>query len=293
MSTITLPHPAAASAAAFTPRKSYSNRRLRPITRQQQAEFNAAVIALMAPHLTNPAEDEPNGWRRVWLVLTDFGWLHVTLFTREEAGGSYFSIATCFQGTKEELARAAERIGRENLNHYSGKWNVLMSDAECAVDELAYQLKKAGARVATLATLTPEEYSAPGGPGCAEMVARHTGQLRGLKALADAGDKLAARDYAAQSDVNSYLRTADWSYRRGEISDEMRFDMSQNWREHVRIAIQARQPVSAAVDRYGIELPAGYVLEGDRYVCVPAGACCANENRSMAGGCLNCGDPSF
>jgi hypothetical protein len=30
-----------------------------------------------------------------------------------------------------------------------------------------------------------------------------------------------------------------------------------------------------------------------RFEFVPKGACCANENRSMSGGCLNCGDPAL
>lgn len=214
---------------AFTPRAYYPRtRNPRPITQTQSREFIAAITARMAGHL-RPAHAPTE-----WIVLTPYGWLRVHAC---ENKGDIFTVFTKFEGTKDGLARAVTVIGRDNMNSYSGKWNVHCTDAAAAYEAFCRQLDQASARPPTaLADLSFEGYAAQGGPGVAQKIAQYRSQLDSLRVRAEAGDLLAQQDYAVQSKHDSIIHMIIWDYLRGDISDEMRFDLSNDWQAHVEAA---------------------------------------------------------
>lgn len=251
----------AQNSSPFTPRTAYrGSTKLRPITLAQAREFFAAVSARMAGHLRHPGRVTSGA---IWLVPTACGWLHVILHPVEhEAGSNIFSVFTRFDGTKADLAKAATLD--QSVNPHTGKWNVHHTDAQVAFDRLEWQLILCDATDGrrTLATLSPDEYSAPGGPGVLRRIAHYRDHLNALRLRAEAGDLLAQRDYAAQNQDDSIVHRVQWAYIRGEINDAMRADMAQDWRAHVMAALANREPVHVAIDLYGIAIPEGYTLQG-------------------------------
>jgi len=210
----------------FTPRTPYPRSRyMRPITKKQSSEFITAIRAKMTGHF------RPTHAPAEWIVLTPYGWLRVCLPASMD--GDLFTVFTRFDGTKDDLARAVRVVGAHSMNPYSGKWNVHCTDATLAYHEFCSRLDLAEARAPiALADLSFEEYSAPGGPGCAQKIAQYRGELRALRLQAEDGDLLAKRDYATRSQPDSITNDIIWSYLRGDINDAMRFDMSRDWQAH-------------------------------------------------------------
>ena len=100
----------------------------------------------------------------------------------------------------------------------------------------------------------------------ANRVARLRDCIEGLRRQAATGNLLAARDLVTAEAPDSYVNQIIARLEAGEVTDDIRFDMSQDYRSYVRAAFLAHRPVHAeAVDLYGEPLPVGYAKDGGLY----------------------------
>lgn len=126
------------SSSSGIPLRRYTkHNKRRDITKTESDAFNAVVKSLMSSF---PFDDEGLGG---WIVQTDFGPLRI--HQHYSPHRLCYVINTRFCGTREDLARAVERFGENEVNRFSGKWNILQVEGNNALDILKMRLKAVNA----------------------------------------------------------------------------------------------------------------------------------------------------
>ncbi len=109
---------------------------MKNITKKQATDFYKAVCQQMAKFPIHP-----NVWEdhSAWLVETELGPLSVSVYPHQYL---LFDIYLRFEKAQ---GKELEFLG-DDVNTYSGKWNIMSGSIELALWELDHRLEKIGAK---------------------------------------------------------------------------------------------------------------------------------------------------